>query len=57
MSIWFDNPTVEELSQYRADTVIEVLDIEFSEIGEDYLELTMPVLSLKHKSEPTIPPK
>ena len=43
MSIWFGNPTVEELSQYRANTVIEVLDIEFSEIGDDYLELTMPV--------------
>ena len=43
MSIWFGNPTVDELSQYRADTVIEVLDIEFSEIGDDYLELTMPV--------------
>lgn len=43
MSIWFSNPTVEELAQYRPDTVIEVLGIEFSEIGDDYLELTMPV--------------
>ena len=43
MSIWFNNPTVEELAQYRANTVIEVLGIEFSEIGDDYLELTMPV--------------
>ncbi len=43
MSIWFNNPTVEELAQYRRNTVIEVLGIEFSEIGDDYLELTMPV--------------
>lgn len=43
MSIWFGNPTIDELSQYRVNTVIEVLDIEFSEIGDDYLELTMPV--------------
>ena len=43
MSIWFNNPTVEELAQYRRNTVIEALGIEFSEIGDDYLELTMPV--------------
>lgn len=43
MSIWFGNPTVEELQAYRAGTVIEVLGIEFSQIGDDYLELTMPV--------------
>jgi 1,4-dihydroxy-2-naphthoyl-CoA hydrolase len=43
MSIWFNNPTVEELAQYRRNTVIEVLGIEFSEIGDDYLELTMPL--------------
>ena len=43
MSIWFGNPSLEELAQYRPNTVIEVLDIDFGEIGDDYLELTMPV--------------
>ena len=36
MSIWFGNPIL-RISQYRANTVIDVLDIEFSQIGEDYL--------------------
>ncbi len=45
MSIWFGNPTVEELSQYRPNTVMDVLDIDFSAIGEDYLDLSMPVSS------------
>lgn len=43
MSIWFGNPTIEDLTAYRVNTVIDVLDIEFSAIGEDYLEVTMPV--------------
>ena len=43
MSIWFGNPTVEELAQYRPNTVLETLDIEFSEIGDDYLEITLQV--------------
>src|SRR5690625_7447677 len=43
MSIWFGNPTVEDLAQYRPKTVVEVLDIDFTEIGDDYLELQMPV--------------
>jgi len=43
MSIWFGNPTIEEINTYRTNTVIELLDIEFTTIGDDYLELTMPV--------------
>jgi len=43
MSIWFGQPAVEEIAKYTKNTVIDLLDIEFSAIGEDYLEATMPV--------------
>ncbi|GAA4476344.1 PaaI family thioesterase [Enteractinococcus fodinae] len=43
MSIWFGTPTVEELAQSSLKGVAEQLGITFTEIGEDYLELRMPV--------------
>ena len=42
--IWFnDNITLESLQTIANETMAEYLDIEFSEIGEDYLCATMPV--------------
>ena len=43
MSIWFGNPTVEDLAQFRTTGIVGLLDIAFTEIGDDYLELTLPV--------------
>ncbi len=43
MSIWFGNPTVEDLAQFRSNGIIGLLDIAFTEIGDDYIDLTLPV--------------
>lgn len=41
--IWKNNPTAEGLNNFRTRTLVEHLDIKFTEIGEDYLIATMPV--------------
>ncbi|MES2204199.1 MAG: hotdog fold thioesterase [Pseudomonadota bacterium] len=43
MSIWFESFTLEELHHRGLDTMVNYLDIEFTEIGDDYLKATMPV--------------
>ncbi len=43
MSIWFANPTVEELNQIHVNTMPGYLDMEVIEIGDDYLKAKMPV--------------
>jgi 1,4-dihydroxy-2-naphthoyl-CoA hydrolase len=43
MSIWFRPYTLEELDRTSKDSMVEYLDIRFSEIGPDYLRATMPV--------------
>jgi 1,4-dihydroxy-2-naphthoyl-CoA hydrolase len=43
MSIWFAPFTLDELQQYSRGTMTEWLDIQFTEIGPDYLRGTMPV--------------
>ena len=43
MSIWFGTPTLEDIAPLNNGTVGEVLGIEFSQIGEDFLEATMTV--------------
>jgi 1,4-dihydroxy-2-naphthoyl-CoA hydrolase len=43
MSIWFAPFTLDELQQYSRGTMTEWLDIQFTEIGPDYLRATMPV--------------
>ena len=43
MAIWFGNPTLQELNDNRANTLLESLGIMFTEIGDDYLSGTMPV--------------
>ncbi|MDH3647807.1 MAG: hotdog fold thioesterase [Gammaproteobacteria bacterium] len=43
MSVWFRPPDLEALAKQRQDTLVQHLDISFSEIGDDYLRATMPV--------------
>ena len=47
--IWITTPTLEQLNQ-PAPTLVTHLDINFTEIGADYLVATMPV---DHR---TVPP-
>jgi 1,4-dihydroxy-2-naphthoyl-CoA hydrolase len=42
MSIWFRPYTLEELDRTSKDSMVDYLDIRFSEIGPDYLRATMP---------------
>jgi 1,4-dihydroxy-2-naphthoyl-CoA hydrolase len=43
MSIWFKPFTLEELDAQSRGSMVEYVDIRFSEIGPDYLKATMPV--------------
>lgn len=46
MAIWFKPYTVEDLNNFRGvhkDNVNKVLEIVFTEVGDDYLKATMPV--------------
>lgn len=43
MSIWFNQPSVEEAGGMRKGTLLEALDIQITEVGDDYLCGTMPV--------------
>ena len=42
MSIWFRPYTLEELDGLSKDSMVEYLDIRFTEIGPDYIRATMP---------------
>ena len=43
MAIWYKQPTLEEINALGNGTMVEHLQIEFSEISDDYLVATMPV--------------
>lgn len=43
MSIWFRPVTLEELSKSRANTMVDYLGIEFTEIGDNFLRAKMSV--------------
>lgn len=43
MSIWFRPCTLEELNRQSSGCMLEHLDIQFVEIGPDYLRATLPV--------------
>jgi 1,4-dihydroxy-2-naphthoyl-CoA hydrolase len=43
MSIWFCPFTLDEIQQYSRGSMVEHLDIRFTEMGPDYLRGTMPV--------------
>jgi 1,4-dihydroxy-2-naphthoyl-CoA hydrolase len=43
MAIWFNQPALEEINALGQGTMVEYLQIKFTEIGDDYLVATMPV--------------
>ncbi len=43
MNIWRRPITVDELNQYQQHTLVTHLGIRYTEVGEDYLQATMPV--------------
>lgn len=43
MGIWFTKPTVKKINDLSKKTMVEHLDIQFVEIGKDFLAATMPV--------------
>lgn len=42
MSIWFKEPSLEEVNSWRKDTILELIGIEITDIGDNYIEGTMP---------------
>ena len=49
MSIWRQRPTVEALNALSRNTLLEQLEIRFTEVGDDYLAATMPVDARTHQ--------
>ena len=49
MSIWHRKPTLESLNALSKDTLMEQIDIRFTEVGDDYLAGTMPVDGRTHQ--------
>jgi 1,4-dihydroxy-2-naphthoyl-CoA hydrolase len=49
MSIWRQRPTVEALNALSRDTLLEQLEIRFTEVGDEYLVATMPVDARTHQ--------
>jgi 1,4-dihydroxy-2-naphthoyl-CoA hydrolase len=44
VSIWFsEQPTIERLNAMRSNSILDSLGIEFTQIGDDFIEATMPV--------------
>jgi 1,4-dihydroxy-2-naphthoyl-CoA hydrolase len=44
MAIWFKSDwNIEKLNQYSANTMNELIGIQFTEVGENYLKANMPV--------------
>jgi len=43
MSIWFTPATIADLNRIGRDTIVEVVGIEFTAIGEDFITARMPV--------------
>lgn len=49
MSIWRRRPTIEGLNKLSKNTLLEQLEIVFTEVGNDYLVATMPVDHRTHQ--------
>ena len=43
MAIWFDSPCLDTLNSMGRNTIHDALEIRFTDIGDDYLQATMPV--------------
>ncbi|GBC63558.1 esterase [Desulfonema ishimotonii] len=49
MSIWFATPELDKINRFAENTLVEHVDIRFTEIGDDYLRATMPVDRRTHQ--------
>ncbi len=49
MKAKLQTPSLEELNKFTKNTILEVLDIKITGVGEDYLEATMPVDKRTHQ--------
>jgi 1,4-dihydroxy-2-naphthoyl-CoA hydrolase len=49
MTIWKSRPTLKELNRITQNTIHHPLGIQFTDLGEDYLEASMPVDSRTHQ--------
>jgi 1,4-dihydroxy-2-naphthoyl-CoA hydrolase len=49
MSIWRRRPSVEDLNKLSRNTLLEQLEIVFTEVGDDYIVATMPVDARTHQ--------
>jgi 1,4-dihydroxy-2-naphthoyl-CoA hydrolase len=49
MALWFANPTIDQLHGRGGGGLASHLGIEFTELGDDYLRGTMPVLPRVHQ--------
>ena len=43
MTIWLKPVNVDDLNRYQQQTLVTLLGIRYTEVGEDYLKATMPV--------------
>lgn len=49
MSIWFRKPSLQEANHHFDTTILGVLGIRFTDIGDDYISGTMPVDTRTHQ--------
>lgn len=49
MSIWFRKPTLEQANQSNDTTILGILGIRCTEVGDDYIMGTMPVDARTHQ--------
>lgn len=49
MSIWYRKPTLAEANQFNETTILGVIGIRFTEVGDDYITGTMPVDTRTHQ--------
>jgi 1,4-dihydroxy-2-naphthoyl-CoA hydrolase len=49
MAIWFDSPCLDTLNSMGRNTIHDALEIRFTDIGDDYLQATMPVDHRTHQ--------
>jgi len=49
MSIWRQRPTLDALNTLSKNTLVDLLEIRFTEVGDDYLVATMPVDARTHQ--------
>lgn len=49
MSIWKQDATLESINDFSPNTIVELLGIRFTDIGEDYLKASMPVDKRTHQ--------